>query len=151
MYPRRVAGGAHKDVQSRACTCPGTDPVACVLDDEAVTQWSLDGSYTISPRPRDVDNAVSVVRGALSPAEAFEESVGKMPAPAQAERLRARHGCAGTIRRQTLAVVHTPGRLRLSKHVSVIYPADDPLRVQDAAWPADVSNGFDSCFNDARG
>lgn len=135
-----------KSVAGSACKCPDEDPVTCVKDDEVVTQWSFKDTYTLKPRDSDEDLAVSVVRGAHSPAEAFEESTGKPPQSFQLKKLRARQAPVASIREAGLAVVHTPGWFEDSLHSSVVYPDTDPLRVQDAEWPEQVSNDFDDSF-----
>lgn len=53
------------------------------------------------------------------------------------------------LRDKGFAVVHTPGRVRNPGHVSIVWPADDPLNRQDIPWPQDVVTAFNGCFNDS--
>jgi hypothetical protein len=102
--------------------------------------------YKNEPDDRDTDRAVSVVRGYLSPVDAYEAVVGRAPNRAVARNLEARHANVAALRAIGTAVVHTPGRFPDSLHSSVVHPDADPLAVQVVPWPADVSNRFDTCF-----
>jgi len=145
-----------KTVGGKACRCPDTTPESCVQDDEVLTQWAIvnpndteDPTFSRQPRPNDYDSAVSLVRGRHEPDEAFKQSVGKYP-DTKNRSVVARYTSAREVRGAGLAVVHTPGRISGSLHVSVVHPPEDPLMLQQADWPADTQNRFDNCFTNER-
>ncbi len=139
--------GRQVTVAARACKCPGTSPEICLDDAETVTQWAVDPPpYTVAPRDRDLDSAISVVRGDMEPAEAYTESTGNAPPHAGGALLGRRTSTVKRLRDAGFGVVHTPGRLPGSMHASVVYPADDPVHTQVHNWPVDVQKKFDICF-----
>src|ERR1022692_1294745 len=138
-------------VEATACGC-GVPPEQCVHDDELLTQhtWKS-GSFNDQPRPTEVE--LSMLRGDVSVVEACDyRSNGVRVSVAKLAKAGRRQTTAGKIRAAGLAVVHTPGRrIKEGKHVSIVWPPGDPVHVQQAPWPPEVSQKFAACFNVERG
>jgi hypothetical protein len=120
-----------------------------VPDDSVVTQqaWKV-GQFRNAPRiEREV--GVSVLLGEWSVEDATRYVLmGKPPRRQQLSRAVARLTTVGRLRKAGFAVVHTPGHIKNGLHATVVWPADDPLLRPEAAWPSEVSELFDSCFNE---
>jgi hypothetical protein len=109
------------------------------------------GKFRNQPRP-DRELGLSVLMGAWTPEDAlrFVLPPGQAPTRAQLQAAVVRLTKAGKLREAGFAVVHTPGRVKPGKHASVVWPDDDPLAGPEVPWPAEMSEKFDSCFNDER-
>ncbi|MFC5828501.1 hypothetical protein [Nonomuraea insulae] len=75
--------------------------------------------------------------------------------PRDIERASVRYTTARDLRKADFAILHTPGRISAAcdgklSHVSVIWPADDPVQRQDIPWDLDVTERFIQCFNRQR-
>ncbi len=130
------------------CRC-GPPPGECVADDEPISHYGeLDSAgdcrHHNGPRAPKVP-ALSVHRGALTPAEACERVRGHVT-DALLARTCVRHTTAGALRAAGFAVLHTPGRITAGPHCSVIYPAADPLRDQASPWPRIRAQGLRRVF-----
>lgn len=72
--------------------------------------------------------------------------------PTDVERASVRYTTAGDLRAAGFAVIHTCGRKGEGNgHVSVVWPADQPLDAPDPAWPAHVRKAFAACFTEGEG
>jgi hypothetical protein len=137
-------------VKRAACRC-GPPPELCVSDDEVLTQHG----WTRSPfrsQPRiDRELGLSVLRGQVSLEEAAQYVLqGEQPTERQLLKSRIRRTTAKALRQAGFAVVHTPGRILASAHCTVAWPDRNPLEAPLVPWPAEVSERFDSCFNEER-
>jgi hypothetical protein len=106
------------------------------------------GQFLDAPRI-ETEREVSLLRGKLTVEEATRYRFrrgGTAAIQAAAERSDVRHTTGGQLRRAGFALVHTPGRMIDGAHVSVVWPADDPLERQDIPWPDTVAARFASCF-----
>lgn len=134
-----------------ACRC-GPPPEDCVLGDSVLTQqaWGA-GKFRNAPR-LERELGVSALIGEWS-AEGATRYVlmGQSPTTKQLSRAVVRLTTVGKLRSAGFAVVHTPARVLRGAHVTVVWPDDDPLNRPDAAWPHEVSEQFDSCFNEGGG
>jgi hypothetical protein len=134
-------------VAANACRC-GLSPEMCIQDDELLTQhtWKA-GSFNDEPRATELE--LSMLRGHVSVVEACDyRSSGVRLSAARLAKAATRQTTAGKLRAAGFAVVHTPGqRIKNGIHVSIIWPPGDPLHVQRAPWPAEVSQRFAACFN----
>lgn len=135
-------------VAKRACRC-GPPPEECVGDDEILTHYGHNGEFTPAPRESVQEREVSVLRGPYTAHEAARQVRGSRLSDAERSAASARYAHAGDLRDKGFAVVHTPGRVRNPGHVSIVWPADDPLNRQDIPWPQDVVTAFNGCFNDS--
>jgi hypothetical protein len=107
-----------------------------------------DGEFRNGPREA-IETDLSMLCGEMSVLEACEYVNFRGPlTEARLARAGVRYTSAGKLRGKGLAVVHTPGRIKDSPHVSVVWPDDDPLETQVAPWPPGVSEDFEACFND---
>lgn len=134
--------------RSRLCDCPA-GAVDCIEDAETLTQFALRaGDFRTAPRDdREVD--LSLLRGKQSTLEAARYVLrDDDPDPKRVARAGVRYSTAGALRKAGFAVVHTPGRIVEGTHVSVIWPAEDPLEVQTVPWPPDMGRLLDACFNE---
>lgn len=115
-------------------------------NDETVTQLSFEiGIFRNEPRvEREVD--VSLLRGKLSAGEAMEYVLRERPTDVQQQNASVRVTTAGRLRDAGFGVIHTPGRIATSGHISVVWPATMDAEHQQAPWPADVVDDFDECF-----
>lgn len=134
-------------VRGEACDC-GPLPEQCVKDSEVLTHHTKNaGEFLNAPRV-ETEREVSLLRGRLTVEEATRYRVrrgGEVAIKAAVERSEVRHTTAGRLRQAGFAVVHTPGRRVNGPHVSVVWPADDPLGRQDIPWPDGVEAGFADC------
>lgn len=146
-----MAGAGQNYVEANACRC-GPPPDQCIQDDELLTQhtWRA-GVFNDEPRQGELD--LSMLRGDVSVADACDyRTSGVRVSAAKIAKAGRRQTTAGKLRAAGLAVVHTPGqRIKNGLHVSVVWPQDDPVHVQQTPWPPDVSNGLAACFNEERG
>jgi hypothetical protein len=132
-------------VRDRACSDPN-GPIDCIADEEVVTQHSFTGQYRDAPRI-ERELSLSVFRGQVSARDATSYiRIGKPVEEWEKRKIRVRYLHVGRLREAGLAVVHTPGRVAYPEHCSVVWPADDPLNSQDAAWPPEIREGFNACF-----
>jgi hypothetical protein len=141
-------GGDPGYVRRAACRC-GPSPDECVSDDTLLSQHAPKaGKFRNAPRvEREVE--VSLLLGEWSVEDATRYVLmGNPPTRGQLSRAAMRLTSAGKLRRAGFAVVHTPGRIKGGPHVSVIWPANDPLNDARVPWPPEVSERFDSCFNE---
>jgi hypothetical protein len=121
-------------------------------DDEHVTHLSnKDGEFTNCPRAGREDE-VSVRRGRLSLADMLTLIGNPLAVPGAPGALlppggRIRVASVRRLRREGFAVIHTPGKdQEAGTHVSVMWPATDPLTSRQAVWPAEVQALFAACF-----
>ena len=127
----------------------------CIGATEAVTHHTATkGIYCNAPRPEvAAETDVSVIRGDVSTEEAMRQRNRKRtPAPEDVARGAVRRTTAGELRAAGFAVIHTPGKKRghENPHVSVIWPDDNPLDLQERNWPADVQDAFAACFTEVE-
>lgn len=134
-------------VQRSACRC-GPPPERCVPDDEQLTQlgW-IDKPYRNQPRI-ERELGLSVLRGIVSVEDAVRYVLSRSPTRGQLRKGRVRHTTAMTLRRAGFGVVHTPGPVRRDEHCTITWPDTDPINAPDVPWPTQVSDRFDSCFNE---
>lgn len=96
-----------------------------------------------------------MLRGDVSVADACAyRSLRSKVSAAKLAKAGRRQTTAGRIRAAGLAVVHTPGPEKKERggiHVSIIWPADDPVNRQVTPWPADTPKAFTACFNEKAG
>lgn len=107
------------------------------------------GEFLNAPRI-DTEREVSLLRGKLTVEEATRYRFrrgGTAAIQAAVDRAGVRHTTAGRLRQAGFAVVRTPGRMVSGPHVSVVWPADDPLRRQDVPWPDSIATRFAECFD----
>ncbi|MGJ6968659.1 hypothetical protein ACSDR0_42810 [Streptosporangium sp. G11] len=102
----------------------------------------------------EMEREISLLTGQLS-VEAASRYRRKIINARDLELAAVRYTTAGRLRGEGFAVVHTPGRVRaecdaIGQHVSVIWPAEDPLNVQKIPWPPAVTKSFVECFNGYR-
>lgn len=146
-----MTNGGKSEVEAMACRC-GVSPEQCLSDDELLTQhtWKA-GSFNDEPREGEQD--LSMLRGDVSVAECCDyRSSASRVTLAKVAKAGRRLTTAGKIRAAGLAVVHTPGRrVKDGLHVSIVWPPDDPVHIQQTPWPSDVSKNFAACFNDSEG
>jgi hypothetical protein len=111
------------------------------------------GHYNNAPRPEVMEVELSMMRGELTVAEACMRRNGGRPAhPSDVERASVRYTTAGKLRGAGFAVVHTCGRKGEGYgHVSIVWPAANPLDEPDPAWPPDVREVFAACFTEDKG
>ena len=125
-------------------------PEQCITDGEELTHHTKNaGEFLNAPRI-ETEREVSLLRGRLTTEEATRYRVrrgGEAAVKAALERSDVRHTTAGQLRQAGFAVVHTPGRRINGPHVSVVWPAGDPLARQDIPWPDSVEARFTKCFN----
>ena len=141
-------GQAPNHVRRAACRC-GPPPELCVPDDEILTQhgW-IRSPFRNQPRG-ERELGLSVLRGPISLTEATRYVLqGEPPTERQLRKSRIRSSTAILLRQAGFAVVHTPGRVRNSAHCTVAWPDTDPLEAPQVPWPSEVSERFDSCFNE---
>lgn len=125
----------------------------CIADAEMLTyHTSHSGTYNNAPRPEVLEVELSVMRGELTVAAACMRRNGGRPAhPSDVARAGVRYSTAGEIRSAGLAVIHTCGRKGEGYgHVSVIWPAANPLDAPDPAWPPAVREAFAACFTEGK-
>lgn len=139
----------------RKAACP-TDLTGgrCIQDDEILTHHTSErGKYINAPRPALPEEEVSLMRGALTKAEACRQRIGgSPPAPTDVARAGIRYAEAGELRKAGFAVVHTCGKKGESNgHVSVVWPDDNPLDNQESEWPLPVQKAFAACFTEHEG
>jgi hypothetical protein len=126
----------------------------CIADDEMLTHHtSQRGRYNSAPRSEVMEVELSMMRGELTVAEACMRRNGGRPAhPSDVERADVRYTTAGKLRTAGFAVVHTCGRKGEGYgHVSVVWPASNPLDEPDPAWPPKVQEVFAACFTEGKG
>jgi hypothetical protein len=136
-------------IRKKACKASPA-PWACIPDDRVLTHQTFEaGVYLEEPR-YEMERDISLLTGRLTVEQAsrFRRAVISDRDMASAE---VRYTTAGRLRSEGFAVVHTPRRVTNGcladiEHVSVIWPADDPLNRQDVPWPAEVSQRFSRCF-----
>lgn len=133
--------------QRRACNDP-LPADRCVSDETVLVQYSADRNEFRNKPRIDREASVSVLMADGWTLAKVSEYVRRSP-PTAAVLAKAgiRRTTAGRLRRTGFAVVHTPGAIADGPHVSVVWPQDRPLEVQVPAWPSEVSQAFDSCFN----
>lgn len=139
----------------RKSACP-TDRAGgqCIGDAEIVTHHShMRGQYVNAPRLGVGENEVSLMRGALTRAEACSQRIGGgMAAPTDVAMAGVRYAKAGDLRAAGFALVHTCGRKGESYgHVSVVWPDGNPLDQQESDWPLPVQKAFGACFTEQEG
>jgi hypothetical protein len=139
----------------RKYACP-TDLTGgqCIADDEILTHHaSRGGQYNNAPRPEMMEVELSMMRGRLSTAEACMRRNGGRPAhPSDVQRASVRYTAASELRSAGFAVIHTCGRKGEGNgHVSVVWPAANPLDNADPAWPPHVQKAFAACFTEWEG
>jgi hypothetical protein len=140
----------------RKAACP-TDFAEgrCIGDEEVLTHHTaVRGQYNNAPRPDFEEDEVSVWRGAISKDEACRRRNRNQPvAPQDVARAGIRRATAGDLRAADFAVVHTcgPKKGETYGHISVIWPAADPLASREADWPAEVQEAFAACFTEEEG
>jgi hypothetical protein len=126
----------------------------CLADDEMLTHHtSQRDRYNDAPRPEVMEVELSMMRGELTVAEACMRRNGGRPAhPSDVERAGVRYTTAGDLRSAGFAVIHTCGRKGEGYgHVSVVWPAANPLDEADPAWPPHVQEAFAACFTGDKG
>lgn len=125
----------------------------CIGDHEMLThRTDFNGVFHNAPRWPDIEeDEVSAIRGAVTKAAACRRR--NQPAhPAEVAKVRIRYAVAGDLRDAGFAVIHTCGRLGHGHgHVSVIWPATNPLEEREAVWPAHVQAAFAACFTEQEG
>ena len=133
--------------------CSSTDPVACVPDDEVLTQYGrVDGHGALHfyDRPKPGQYELSMLRGQLKAEDACRRVLGARAVPKMRVGARARYISAGVLRDAGLGVAHTPGFGSSDGHVSVSWPPDR-LPAPDVTWPNEVAGHFANCFTDHEG
>ncbi|TDW18580.1 hypothetical protein EV650_5169 [Kribbella kalugense] len=123
------------------CSCP-EGPLECTPDEEILTHWGRRGDFRQEPRV-DREIEMSLLAGELSVKEATD-----YVNPMSRRNAAVRYTTAGALRAAGFAVVHTLGRVRSQKHVSIVWPPDDPLNEAKVPWPPAVVARFNECFND---
>ena len=113
----------------------------CIADDEILTHHtSQRDRYNNAPRPEVMEVELSVMRGRLTTVEACMRRNGGRPAhPSDVERAGVRYTTAGELRGEG------------NGHVSVVWPAANPLDEPDPAWPPHVQKTFAACFTEGEG
>lgn len=140
----------------RRAACP-TDLAGgqCIGDDETLTHHTVvRGTYNNGPRPDFEEDEVSVFRSAIAKAEACMRRNRNQPvAPQDVARAGIRRAVAGDLRKAGFAVIHTcgPKKNETNGHISVIWPAADPLDQREAEWPPEVQEAFAACFTEEEG
>ena len=131
-----------------ACRC-GKPPQECVSDDVELTQQApKPGKFRNAPRVnREVDISLLIGRWSVEDATRYV-LMGNSPTRRQLDRAVVRHTMVWRLREAGFAVVHTPGRIKGGPHVSVVWPADEPLARPEVPWPPEVSEVFELCFNE---
>lgn len=134
-----------------ACDC-GPPPELCVADDEVLTHHGkaadafIDAPRINRGRNRGPERDVSLLRGKWTARDATIYRFSH-PTPGQLARAVVRCTTAGKLRSAGFAVLHTPGALENGPHVSVVWPADNPMERQDIPWPKEVADRFTKCFD----
>jgi len=126
----------------------------CIADGEVLTHHtSQRGQYNDAPRPEVMEVELSVMRGRLTRVEACMRRNGGRPAhPSDVKRAGVRYTTAGQLRSVGFAVIHTCGRKGEGNgHVSVVWPAANPLDQPDPAWPPHARKAFAACFTEDKG
>ena len=126
----------------------------CIRNEEIPTHHAKQrGQYNNAPRPKIPEVEVSVMRGALSKADACQRRNRNQPAPpTDIERAGIRYATAGDLREAGFAVIHTcKPKGEGNGHVSIIWPNTNPLAEQDSHWPAGVQEAFAACFTEQEG
>ena len=131
-----------------ACHC-GKPPQECVSDDVELTQQAPKaGKFRNAPRvQREVNVSLLIGRWSVEDATRYV-LMGIPPTRKQLNRAVVRLTQVGRLREAGFAVIHTPGRIKGGPHVSVVWPADEPLAHPEVPWPPEVSEAFDLCFNE---
>ena len=140
-------------VRKYACTTD-LNGGQCIGDDEVLTHHtSKRGSYNNAPRLEVMEVELSVMRGKLTTAEACMRRNGGRPAhPADIEQAGVRYATARELRQSGFAVIHPCGRKGEGNgHVSLIWPAANPLDEPDPGWPPYVQKAFAACFTEGEG
>ncbi|MCG5219402.1 hypothetical protein [Streptosporangium sp. KLBMP 9127] len=135
-------------VRKKSCTATCAAEL-CIGDETWLTHHTFD-HFLNEPRYR-VEREVSLLTGRLSVEEASRYRRALITV-SDLEGASVRYTTAGNLRVAGLAVVHTPGRVTKGcaaemEHVSVIWPAADPVVRQDIPWPPEVTQSFLRCFN----
>jgi hypothetical protein len=112
--------------------------------------------WTSSPfrnQPRiERELGLSMLRGRISLEKVTQYVLqGELPTERQLKKSRIRRTTAAELRRKGFAIVHTPRRIPSSVHCTIVWPDDKPLEAPQVPWPPDVSERFDSCFNEETG
>ncbi|MEU4538572.1 hypothetical protein AB0G15_27365 [Streptosporangium sp. NPDC023825] len=137
-------------VRRKACRATET-PWLCISDDVILTHHTFDMGHFFNEPRYETEREVSLLTGQLS-VEAASRYRRKIVNARDLELAAVRCTTAGKLRSGGFAVVHTPGRIlaecdAAGQHVSVIWPAEDPLNVQKIPWPPTVTKSFVECFN----
>src|ERR1700683_2178350 len=97
----------------RSHACP-TDLAGgrCIRDAETLTHHTPEcGQYVNGPRSKPDEDEVSVMRGALTKAQACSQRIGGgLAAPTDVAKAGIRYGRVGELRAAGFAVIHTCGR-----------------------------------------
>lgn len=120
--------------------------------DEIVPQYGRRAAGFRNQPRAGVELGLSVLRGQLTAEEAARYVLGARGQALTRHQLAdaaVRHATARALRESGFAVVHTPGKIKGGPHTSVVWPSADPLTLQQVPWPAETSEKFDSCFNEA--
>jgi len=137
-------------VRSRVCRAT-EKPWLCIADEKALTQFARNANKYLSEPRYHREREISLLTGRLTIEQAARYVLRSVFAK-DIERASVRYTTAGALRRAGFAVLHTPGRISAGcdgdlSHVSVIWPADDPVQRQDIPWDPDVTESFIRCFN----
>lgn len=146
-YRRKMTEEPLNRMRRAACRC-GKPPQECVSDGTELTQQApRPGKFRNAPRvEREVDVSLLIGRWSVEDATRYV-LMGNSPTRPQLNRAAVRHTVVGRLREAGFAVVHTPGRIKGGPHVSIVWPADEPLAHPEVPWPPEVSEVFDLCFN----
>jgi len=137
-------------VRSRACRA-SEKPWLCISDERVLTQFSRKANKYLSEPRYDREREVSLLTGKLTIEQAARYVLSSVFAR-DIQRASVRYTTAGDLRKAGFAVLHTPGRISAGcdgdlTHVSVIWPAGDPVQRQDIPWGPEVTDSFARCFN----
>jgi hypothetical protein len=137
-------------VRSRVCRA-AEQPWLCISDEKVLTQFSRNANKYLSEPRYAREREISLLTGKLT-IEQAARYVLRSVFTRDIERASVRYTTAGDLRKAGFAVLHTPGRIFAGcdgdlSHVSVIWPADDPVQRQDIPWEPDVTASFTQCFN----
>lgn len=125
----------------------------CIGGEEILTHHTEQrGQYKNAPDARR-EVELSIMRGRLTIAAACQQRNGGLPAPpADVERADVRYTTARRLREAGFAVIHTCGpKGEGYGHVSVVWPAANPLDGPNPNWPTPVQAAFAACFTEQEG
>ena len=147
MPPSTPARTSQSYVRKRACVVDRAGG-QCIGDEEVLTQHAkVAGEYITARRTSPAEDELSLMRGELTVEQACRQRAGtRAVVQDDIDMAGVRYARAGDLRAAGLAVIHTCGlKGEGYGHVSVAWPASEPLDVQDPDWPPKVQRDFNAC------